>query len=139
MQQLWAQMAVEFNAGEQWWLTREEEAMLEEHNKQHRSISVIAERVLGAVDLKRVGENGLRAMSPSELLIKLDIKNPTNSQCKECAAVLREYVGESKRINGINKWYIPFAHVSYSSSLSSSESTASKNRFGEVERSDDEF
>ena len=122
MQQLWAQMTIDFHAGEQWWLTKEEEALLEKQNKEHRSMSVIAERVLGAIDLKRVNEPNLPAMSPSELLIKIDIKNPTNTQFKECATVLREHIGESKRINGINKWRVPLAQFTYSASLSPSAS-----------------
>lgn len=141
MQQLWAQMATYFHAGEQWWLTPEEDAQLDLQNKEYRSISAIAERVLSAIDLKRVDESDLRAMSPSELLIKLDIKNPTNTQCKECAAILREYLGESKRINGINKWRVPLAQFTYSASLNTatSASPAKAVPTGKVEHSDDEF
>lgn len=107
MQQFFAQIAVEFHAGEQWWLTAAEEAMLEEQNKEHRSTSVVQERILETVDIKRAGEENLQAMSPTEVLMLSGVKYPSNAQCKECAAILREYFGESKRINGINKWRIP--------------------------------
>lgn len=43
MQQLFAQLTVDFYKGEPWWLTREEEAQLETYNKERRSISVIRE------------------------------------------------------------------------------------------------
>lgn len=113
MQQLFAQLAVEFEKGEQWWLTREEEQLLELHNKEHRNVSAIRERILEALDLDYVNENGLPALTPSQLLQKLDIKNPTNSQCKECASVLREFVGESKKIQGQYKWRIPFKNEAW--------------------------
>ncbi|MES2502289.1 MAG: VapE domain-containing protein [Pseudomonadota bacterium] len=108
MQQLFAQLAVDFNNGTQWWLTREEEQLLELHNKQHRNVSSIRDRILEALDLDYVNDSGLPALTPTQLLQKLDIKNPTNSQCKECASVLREFVGESKKIQGVYKWRIPF-------------------------------
>jgi len=108
MQQLFAQLAVDFSNDAQWWLTREEEHLLEQHNKQHRNTSSIRDRILEALNLDYVNENGLPALTPTQLLQKLDIKNPTNSQCKECASVLREFVGESKKIQGVYKWRIPF-------------------------------
>jgi putative DNA primase/helicase len=108
MQQLFAQLAVDFEQGAQWWLTREEEQLLELHNKEHRNVSAIRERILEALDLDHVNDSGLPALTPTQLLQKLDIKNPTNSQSKECAAVLREFVGESKKIQGQYKWRIPF-------------------------------
>jgi len=122
MQQLFAQIAIDFHAGEIWWLDKDEEALLEAQNENHRSVSVIAERVLESLDLTRMNEPHLLPMSPSQLLIHIGIKYPTNPQSKECAAVLREYLGDSKRINGINKWRVPLARVSYSPSLSPSAS-----------------
>lgn len=108
MQQLFAQLAVDFQNGAQWWLTREEEQLLELHNKEHRNVSAIRERILEALDLNHVNDSGLPALTPTQLLQKLDIKNPTNTQSKECASVLREFVGESKKIQGQYKWRIPF-------------------------------
>lgn len=107
MQQVFAQMAVDFHRGEQWWLTKAEEERLESMNKEHRSVSVIRERVLQAIDLKRVNEEKLPAMSTIELMERAGIKSPTNAQCKECTGILREYLGGSKKINGIQKWRIP--------------------------------
>jgi putative DNA primase/helicase len=108
MQQLFAQFAVDFQNGAQWWLTRQEEQLLELHNKEHRYVSAIRERILEALDLDHVNDSGLPALTPTQLLQKLDIKNPTNTQSKECASVLREFVGESKKIQGQYKWRIPF-------------------------------
>lgn len=114
MQQIFAQIAVDFEKAEPWWLTPDEELMLEEYNKSHRSISAIRERVLDAIDLERRNQDGLPAMTPTELLSAIGIKNPTNSQCKECAAVLREFFGEFKRINGQNRWRVSLKRESWS-------------------------
>lgn len=124
MQQLFAQLAVDFHLGKQWWLEQDEEKLLEIHNANHRAISVIRERILEAIDLERVGNHGLPAMTPIAVLNELGISNPSNAQCKECAAVLRELLGESKRINGGNKWRIPLrnnCHDPFGASLSSTE------------------
>ncbi|HEY0841469.1 VapE domain-containing protein [Methylotenera sp.] len=110
MQQLFAQMAIAFEQGEQWWLTQAEEQCLEEHNKSHAYVSVIRERILSAIDPELTYQNDdyESTMTPTEVLKRLNIDKPTNQQCKECAAVLRDCYGESKRIQGQNKWRVRF-------------------------------
>jgi putative DNA primase/helicase len=115
MQQVFAQLATHLEDGMQWWLTSEEEALLELHNKKHRAVSVIRERILDALDLERIDESGLSAMTATQMLQSIDIKSPTNSQSKECASILRELLGEHKRIQGINKWRIPFKKEEWAS------------------------
>jgi putative DNA primase/helicase len=56
-QQLFAQLAILFRKGEPWWLTQEEERCLEEHNKDHRRVSVIRDWVLEALDLNILPES----------------------------------------------------------------------------------
>ena len=116
MQQLFAEMATHFENGMKWWLTPDEEAQLELHNKKHRAVSVIRERILDALDLDRINESTLSAMTATQLLQSIDIKHPTNAQSKECAGILRELLGEHKRINGSNKWRIPFKKEEWASS-----------------------
>lgn len=111
MQQLFAQLAIDFERGAQWWLTGEEEKLLEIQNAGHRAISVIRDRVLDAVDLSKSKETNLPAMTPTQLLREIGISNPTNQQSKECAAILRELFGESKRIQGQNKWRVPIKNL----------------------------
>jgi putative DNA primase/helicase len=114
MQQLFAQVAVDFKNGERWWLTQEEESSLEDFNKCHRAISAIQERIMSAIDLDRASDSNVKAMTPTALLMEIGIHQPTNTQCKEAAAVLRELFGDSKRINGQNKWRIPLRAHSFS-------------------------
>jgi predicted P-loop ATPase len=106
MQQLFAQLAVDFHKGEPWWLTQEEEQWLELQNMEHRRVSVVRERVMAALDLN-ISLDKRPAMTPTEVLIEVGFDRPTNTQAKECAGVLREQFGESRRIRGQNKWYVP--------------------------------
>lgn len=108
MQQLWAQVAVEYQRGEPWWLTRAEENCLESFNSDHRAISVIRERILERIAIDDVDSSKARAMSAIEVLTALGFEHISNPQCKECAAILREKFGQPKKINGIYKWRIPF-------------------------------
>lgn len=107
MQQVFAQLAVEFQRGEQWWLTGQEERLLDEANRDHLSISVIREGLLEKLDLEPKDDASCKRMTAKQVLTDvLDYKEPTNQQCKECAAILRELLGDSARINGLQKWRI---------------------------------
>jgi putative DNA primase/helicase len=106
MQQVFEQLAADYDKGEQWWLTREEEIELEKHNNaNHRSVSVVRELIINEFD--ELGTTS-KTITATELLIDIGIQNPSNSQAKECAAVLRELLGASKRIRGSNKWCFTF-------------------------------
>jgi predicted P-loop ATPase len=106
MQQVFAQLATEREQGEQWWLTPDEERMLAEENLKHRSVSVIAERILDYLDLDRKGQPYGVQMTAMQVLLALDFRNPTNAQCRECGTVLRELLGPPKRIQGRDRWRI---------------------------------
>lgn len=107
MQQLFAQVAAKFKNGEQWWLDHHEERLLELHNSDHRTISIIRERILEAIDHDHREKANLPAMSTIEVLEALGFERITNPQCKECAAILRELFGQPKKIQGTYKWRIP--------------------------------
>nr|WP_315491063.1 VapE domain-containing protein [uncultured Rhodoferax sp.] len=110
MQQLYAQLAIDFEKGAQWWLTPEEELILEQHNNAHRVISAVRERILNAVDIAETSRVGLPPMTAIEVLQAIGINFPTNPQCKECAGILRELFGESKKIHGKVCWRVPLRH-----------------------------
>jgi predicted P-loop ATPase len=104
MQQVFAQCAVLLNGGEKWWLTGEEEVLLERQNSLHRSFSLIRDRLVTIIDPEGIGT---KAMTASEVLEAAGIDHPTNPQAKECASFLREWFGEPKRINGRDRWRVP--------------------------------
>ncbi|WP_168711541.1 VapE domain-containing protein [Sphingomonas sp. PAMC26645] len=107
MQQVYAQLAVRYNDGGEWWLSEGEEALLTTSNLNYRSINSIRDIVLDALDTSLAGDAGNEYMSASELLRRLGIAVPTNPQSKDCGTVLREICGEPKRVHGGDKWRVP--------------------------------
>ncbi len=107
MQQVFAQLAVDITQGAEWWLSKDEEALLERHNSDHRSVSLMRDRLMDCIDLKRIGDPANPAMGTIQVLELLRYDRPTNGDSKELTALLRELLGPSKKINGTQKWRIP--------------------------------
>jgi predicted P-loop ATPase len=107
MQQLFAQMAVALAAGDEWWLTSDEEGELALINKPHESVSVVREVILGYFDPKLLGNDRNPYLTATEVLNLVGFDRTTNAQAKECATVLRELIGGSKRVKGRDKWRFP--------------------------------
>ena len=107
MQQLFAELLIELQQGEIWWLTPEEEAQLALSNLEHRDHGPTGEQVLALLDLDRKGDPTLERMTANMVLAKLGYERPNNSQSKECNAVLREYLGQETRSRGQNWWLVP--------------------------------
>ena len=107
MQQLYAQLRLDFEKKLRWWLTPEEEVQLAEQNVGHQAVSVIRDQILDYIDLDYRDEPGLEAMTATQLLTELGVKPGNNAQARECGAVLRQLLGEPKKINGQYKWRIP--------------------------------
>ena len=103
MQQIFAQIALEYRSGEQWWLTDEEQQMLDELNSHHQAASVIEERIRERIDAK--GKSP-RSMTASTVLREIGFRFPSNAQAKEAGAVLRSIYGPPKKIQGIMKWKV---------------------------------
>jgi putative DNA primase/helicase len=113
MQQVFAQLAVEFREGNaQWWLNKPEEDLLEVHNRDHQNVSVIREGMLDHIDFEMAKHPGMPAMTPTEILKLIGFDKPSNPQCKECGGILRQMLGEPKKIKGINKWRVPLKRTS---------------------------
>jgi hypothetical protein len=110
MQQLFAQLANDFANGAQWWLTPDEELMLEQHNNAHRVVSAVREYILNAIDANPAKGAHFPALTAIEVLQTIGLKFPSNIQCKECAGILRELFGDSKKVNGKVTWRVPLRH-----------------------------
>ncbi len=106
MQQVFAQCLILLKAGEQWWLTAGEEQALERQNSKHRSFSLVRDRLAAVIDLDADPVTG-RHMTASEVLQEAEFSHPTNAQAKEAAAYLRSLFGDSKRVQGRDKWRVP--------------------------------
>lgn len=108
MQQLFAQLHADFIAGAEWWLNAEEEAQLEEINQQHRHYGVIGERIKAGLDLSLKGKMENPRDSAGDVLKKIGIERPSNPQYKEANAILKELLGQPKKIQGVYRWYVPW-------------------------------
>lgn len=97
-------MAVDFHAGEQWWLTHEEDAQLAECNEHHRSLSAVEELLQAKLDLHPPKGCKKVRMTALKVLASAGIEKPSNPQCKDANAFLRRQVGEPKRVKGVNYW-----------------------------------
>ena len=107
MQQLFAEALVLLDQSEQWWLNPEEEQWLADYNSRHQRVSLIRETLMENLDPERAGNYGNPPMTCKELLARCGIEQPTNPQLRECGAYLRELLGDSVRIRGKDKWYVP--------------------------------
>jgi putative DNA primase/helicase len=106
-QQLFAQMAVDFEKGEQWWLTDEENEMLEQCNQQYRAVSKIRDKINEYVDVNATPTGKDHMFTATTLLEHMGIKSPTNSECRECGSILREYFGSLAIRAGAKAWRVP--------------------------------
>lgn len=107
MQQLFAQMGEDLEAGKKWWLETEEEDLLDAINSEHMATSVVRDLVLARIDHGVSDRSGCPAFTPTELLRHLELSNPNNAQARECGNLLRELFGDPTRIRGFNKWRVP--------------------------------
>jgi len=107
MQQLFAEVHQLFLDGEQWWLTADEEAQLNELNRDHRGGSVVRDQVMDVIDETQLGQITNPYKTPTEVLIAAGIRNPTTPMAKECAGLLRELGIEPARVNGSMRYRVP--------------------------------
>ncbi len=107
MQQVFAQLAVDWANGAQWWLTKSEETLLESCNGDHRTSSVIRDLLMEIIDLDKKDAPGNPYKSTTELFGMLGIEHPKNGDAKELTGILRELLGDSKKVNGTQRWRIP--------------------------------
>lgn len=106
MQQVFAQLAEDFEKGVQWWLSDEDERLLESFNKQHMATSAIEERLMEVIDHDRLPSLQDRYMGTVELLQHAGIHSPRNPETKEATRVLRDKYGEPKKVGGSMKWRV---------------------------------
>ena len=106
MQQLWAQVLTFFEAGEQWWLTPEEEQELEERNQGYRAVNAVRDTLEANLDFDRP-ESDWKLMTATEVLYAVGISNPGNPQARDCGNYLREVIGPPTKSKGKTRWRVP--------------------------------
>lgn len=113
MQQLWAEVATWYEAGERWWLDGDEEAHLERLNGRHQVSDPIGELI--AMKYGHAPSAApRRAMTASEVLLEIGFERPTKANLNEAAKALRALLGEPRRTNTGRQFMVPGLHFSHS-------------------------
>lgn len=107
MQQLWAQLAVDFKGEAVWWFNKEQEAQLAAWNERHQSTSLVRDAVAAIIDLEGDDTFECQRMTASEVLEAANIEKPTIGQARECGAILRAKFGPPTKSGGIFRWLLP--------------------------------
>jgi predicted P-loop ATPase len=109
MQQLWAQVYVVFNKGgecAQWWLTAEEQELLEDCNSVHQIVNAVVDQLAASLNVD-APQKEWRRSSATEVLQQIGIERPTNVQARDCGTYLRQAFGEPTRSQGKSRWLVP--------------------------------
>lgn len=111
-QQLFAQLAEELERGEQWWLTSEEEQLLDQQNKSYLAVSVVRDRLTEHLDWlsNQGGDKPKKHMTATEILERIGFKTPNTAQIREATPIFHEHFGPRKKVRGKEGW--GFADVS---------------------------
>lgn len=105
-QQLWAEVLSWFEAGERWWLDRDEEAMLEVVNEQHGQTDPIEEMILARFDWNSDRLAAYIEMTATDVLLAIGQDRPTKSQATQCGNILRKLTGRDVRRTSKGRFYL---------------------------------
>lgn len=97
MQQIWAELAVQYTAGERWHLTPDEMAELNSHNDEFTTKEPVEERISGFYDWTR--KDGVWKTA-TEILDETGIERPTRHELVATAATVRALNGNQYRKSG---------------------------------------
>ena len=104
LQQLWAQALSLYRAGELWWLTREEDADLDDLNRYFEAGDEIEDLIAGGWNWDEY-ERDLEAnlggwMNATAILKSCGMQNPTKMQVRRAGEVLRKLTGREPERRG---------------------------------------
>ncbi|HHT9005582.1 TPA: VapE domain-containing protein [Burkholderia cenocepacia] len=105
VQQLWAEVATLLDAGERWWLERDEEKKLAEINAEHENVDPLEELILSRFDWNVAG--AARAMTATEVLIEVGM-TPSKALSTQCSVILKKLTGkDARKSNGRKVFALP--------------------------------
>jgi hypothetical protein len=111
MQQLYAQLAVDFEDEKPWWFNKEQEAQLESWNERHQTASIIRDAVAAVIDLVGDDTRETYRLTASETLMLAGIDHPSQAQARECGSILRSKFGPPRKSSGIFRWELPIRNA----------------------------
>jgi putative DNA primase/helicase len=98
VQQLWAELLTHYERGERWYLTREEQADLQDVNAEHEQTDPVEEQILSGFDWDGDGLGG-KDMTATEVLLAIGYDKPNKQQATKVSSFLKKLLGEPKRKN----------------------------------------
>ncbi|MBU9526160.1 virulence-associated E family protein [Burkholderia multivorans] len=105
VQQLWAEVATLFTAGERWWLERDEEARLAKINSEHENVDPLEELILSRFDWSI--EGAARAMTATDVLVEIGM-TPSKALSTQCSVILKKLTGkDARKSNGRKVFSLP--------------------------------
>lgn len=96
MQQLWAEMLVAFEQGEQFWMTREEMERLNDHNLDFTAQDSINQRLLTELDWGSSRETWAW-QTATEIALKIGYERPTKADLNRIASTVKGQNGGERR------------------------------------------
>lgn len=111
VQQLWAQVHELYKAGEQWWLTPDEEERLAESNGDYEQVDPLEELFLATYDLEAPGRQSSTA---SDVLKVLGYDKPTRRLQADMSKVLKAHCGNYTRTGKGRFYEVPIPKVTTS-------------------------
>ena len=108
MQQVWAEVYESlFLQGEGWFLTPDEMAALNSHNKDHEVLDPIRERLLTRLDWQ-ANNYEWRWMTATDIMSDIGFDKPTRADVTQCGQIVAEVNGnKTKRSNGKRLSHVP--------------------------------
>lgn len=105
MQQVWAEVAQLYREGERWWMNADEEAMLEQVNKEHEAIDPVEEMILMRYEWGCDRPAAYTDRTATQVLQEIGYDKPNKAQTTHCAGVLRKLTGKPARKSGSNRLF----------------------------------
>jgi predicted P-loop ATPase len=103
MQQVFAELLLDVEAGEQWWLTPEEEEALAGVNTQHEAIDPVEEMILSAFDWSSPVRG--KEMTATEVLVMIGFDKPNKAQATHASGLLRDLTGAEPRKTKTGRYF----------------------------------
>lgn len=99
MQQVWAQIAKEYQNGETYKLNTEEFELVKSINTEHQTLSAVKDMLYCSYSWEDLTPYNARWLSATEILRELEFKNPNKSEIIECAMEVRRLNGDQGKKN----------------------------------------
>ena len=109
MQQVWACVKDLYDMGETWWLTKEEEAMLEKSNQDYEPENAIADYLEKGLDWEAAKENW-EYKTITEALLECGLREPKALDCRIAARFIKRQTEETfipRTVRGARKYLLP--------------------------------